>query len=98
MDGVVAAAHFDRIAFKARRTFVTLAPDARSANFKFRPEEQELQCLLRPEAFRPVPNASGAQGWTVGVLAELDLRSLQDALRIAYAHGAAPAGRTRRFT
>lgn len=81
--------HFDRRAFKARVTFVTLAADGLSANFKFAPEDQALKCAVAPEAFRPVAGGWGRSGWTTGVLAKLSLEDLADALRIA--HGAAQA-------
>ncbi len=63
--------HFDRIAFKARVTFATLAPDRLTANLKLAPDEQALKCEVAPDAFSPVPNAWGAQGWTVARLAAL---------------------------
>ncbi len=98
MDRVVVAPHFDRLAFKVARTFVTLAADGLTANFKFTPDEQEFKCLLQPEAFRPIPNAWGRQGWTVGTLAELDLEELRNAIDTAYAHAIGQLGRRRRST
>ncbi len=85
--------HFDRAAFKAVRIYVTLAPDGRTANFKFTPEEQEFKCMLAPEAFTAIPNAWGRQGWTTATLSKLGKAELQDALKIAWAHGAAKKGR-----
>jgi hypothetical protein len=85
LDGTNEAPHFDRAAFRIKRIYVTLAADGRTANFKFSPEEQEFQCGLRPEAFSPVPNAWGRQGWTCGKLAELTLDDLGRALEIAAA-------------
>jgi hypothetical protein len=87
--------HFDRIAFKARVTFATLAPDRLSANLKLAPDEQALKCEVAPDAFSPVPNAWGAQGWTVALLAALSERELQAALALAYAH-AAPKRKAKR--
>lgn len=40
LDGVEAAPHFERTAFKVKRIFVTLAADGRTANFKFTPDER----------------------------------------------------------
>ena len=54
--------HFDRIAFKARVTFATLASDRLTANLKLAPDEQALKCEVAPEAFSRLPNAWGAQG------------------------------------
>jgi hypothetical protein len=95
LDGVTAAPHFDRTAFKAKRIFVTLAADGLTANFKFLPDEQALKCTVMPDAFTPVPNAWGQQGWTVGVLAKLDKTELAAALEMAWQH-AQPAPRKRK--
>lgn len=94
LDGVSSAPHFDRTAFKVKRTFVTLAADGLSANFKFSPDEQALKCAVLPRAFAPVANAWGIQGWTVGILAELNEADLADALEMAWRH-ARPASRKR---
>jgi hypothetical protein len=89
--------HFDRRAFKARVTFVTLAPDALTANFKFAPDEQALKCAVAPDAFSPIPNAWGARGWTVGRLAALSEPELEAALRMCWKHGTEkPARKPRR--
>ena len=45
------APHFDRVAFKVARIYVTLAADGKTANFKFTTDEQEFKCLTSPEAF-----------------------------------------------
>ena len=86
--GVTEYPHFDRRAFKARVTFATLAPDERTANLKFAPDEQALKCEVAPDAFSPIANKWGAQGWTVGRLAALSERELDAALRMAFAHAA----------
>ena len=57
LDGAVAAPHFDRTAFKVKRTFMTLSADRLTANLKFAPDEQALKCTVLSEAFSPVPNA-----------------------------------------
>jgi hypothetical protein len=89
--------HFDRRAFKARVTFVTLAPDGLTANFKFAPDEQALKCAVAPDAFAPLPNAWGARGWTVGRLAALSEAELAAALEMCWKHGATkPERRMRR--
>jgi hypothetical protein len=94
LPGATQHPHFDRTAFKARVTFATLAPDRLSANFKFSPDEQALKCEVAPDAFSALPNAWGAKGWTVGVLAALSEAELDAALKLAYAH-AGPKGRLR---
>ena len=86
LEGTTEHPHFDRAAFKVARIYVTLAADGKTANFKLTPEEQEFKCMLAPEAFSPVPNAWGKQGWTTAILAKLSKAELQDALKIAWAH------------
>jgi len=86
LEGTGAAPHFDRTAFKAARIYATLAPDGLSANFKFSPDEQEFKCMMAPDAFRPIANAWGRQGWTVGTLAALTEAELKDALETAWRH------------
>jgi hypothetical protein len=86
LEGTVQAPHFDRTAFKVARTFVTLASDGRTANFKFAPDEQEFKCMMQPEAFAPIDNAWGRQGWTVATLSKLKVADLGAALETAWAH------------
>ena len=87
LAGTTEAPHFDRAAFKVKRIYVTLASDGRSANFKFTPDEQEFKCMLAPDAFAPIPNAWGRQGWTTATLAKLTAAELKAALEMAWAHG-----------
>lgn len=89
LPGSSEAPHFERAAFRAQRIFVTLAGDGLTANFKFLPEEQELKCLTHRQAFAPVPNAWGKQGWTTAMLANLSVGELEQALKMAHVHGAA---------
>ncbi|MFT4277964.1 MAG: MmcQ/YjbR family DNA-binding protein [Rhodopseudomonas sp.] len=93
LQGTIEAPHFDRIAFKARRIYVTLASDGRTANFKFTPEQQEFKCLTHPAAFSPVPNGWGKRGATTAILAKLSLTELEDALRLAWTAAAAKPSR-----
>jgi hypothetical protein len=86
LEGTTEAPHFDRAAFKVTRIYVTLAADGRTANFKFTPDAQELKCLLAPEAFAPVPNAWGQQGWTTAKLSALSTADLEAALETAWRH------------
>jgi hypothetical protein len=86
LAGTSEAPHFDRAAFKVQRTFVTLAADGRTANFKFTPDEQEFKCMLAPDAFAPIENAWGRQGWTVATLSALSRDDLEAALKAAWAH------------
>ncbi|MBE9603430.1 MmcQ/YjbR family DNA-binding protein [Acetobacteraceae bacterium H6797] len=86
LEGTVEAPHFDRMAFKTRRIYVTLASDGRTANFKFTPEQQAFKCMMAPEIFSPVPNGWGKRGATTAQLARLTEPELEDALRIAWAN------------
>ncbi len=89
--------HFDRRAFKARITFATLALDELSANIKFAPDEQALKCAVAQDAFAPLDNAWGRQGWTRATLAALSEAELRAALEMAWRHAGprAKAGRRR---
>jgi hypothetical protein len=84
LAGTSEAPHFDRTAFKVARTYVTLAADRRTANFKFTPGDQEFKCLLAPDAFQPVAGGWGKMGWTAATLAELSAAELKDALELAW--------------
>ena len=95
LDGTTEAPHFDRTAFKVARIYATLPADGRIANFKFTPDEQEFKCMLAPEAFAPVPNAWGKQGWTTAKLAALSTADLKSALEMAWRH-AVPKKKGRR--
>ena len=88
------SAPFDRTAFKVARTYATLAPDGLT-NLKLAPDEQALKCITAPEAFQPVPNAWGEQGWTTARLAALSRAELRAALELAWRH-AKPRTRARR--
>ena len=84
LKGTAEAPHFDRAAFKVARTYVTLAADGLTANFKFTTDEQALKCLTAPDAFSPVPNAWGRKGWTTATLAALNTAELTRALETAW--------------
>ena len=97
LAGVAEYPHFDRRAFKARITFATLAADELSVNFKFAPDEQALKCAVAPDAFAPVDNAWGRQGWTRATLSALSEPELRAAVEMAWRRGAAkPKGKPRR--
>lgn len=86
LEGTSEAPHFDRAAFKVKRIYATLAADGLTANFKFTPDEQQIKCEMLPDAFSPVQNAWGRQGWTTAVLSELEEADLRDALETAWRH------------
>jgi hypothetical protein len=95
LPGVEDYPHFDRRAFKARVTFATLAPDGRTANLKFSPDEQQWKCTLAPEAFTALANAWGLKGWTCATLAPLSEEELAAALQMAWRHASGPKKRGR---
>jgi hypothetical protein len=86
LEGTTEAPHFDRVAFKVARIYVTLASDGRTANFMFTPDEQEFKCMMAPDAFIPVPNAWGKKGATTATLSKLKPAELKNALEMAWAH------------
>ena len=86
LEGTTVAPHFDRTAFKVQRIFATLAADQQTINLKFAPEQQQEYCQRFPEAFTPVDNAWGRQGWTTLWLEELRPRDLKVALQAAWKH------------
>ncbi|MDQ0468602.1 MmcQ/YjbR family DNA-binding protein [Labrys wisconsinensis] len=96
LEGTVEAPHFDRAAFKAARIYVTLAADGRTANIRFTPDEQEFKCMMAPEAFAPIANAWGRQGWTTMDLSKLGEAELTSVLTTAWSH-AQPAKPKRRI-
>ena len=96
LDGTTEAPHFDRAAFKVARIYVTLAADGKTANFKFKPDEQEFKCMIAPDAFAAIPNGWGRQGWTTATLAKLKVAELKAALEIAYQHALPVKKRKRR--
>jgi hypothetical protein len=89
LAGTTEAPHFDRAAFKVQRTYVTLAADGKTANFKFTLDEQLLKCLTAPEVFAPLPNAWGQQGWTTATLDRMTMPELASALEAAWLHATA---------
>jgi hypothetical protein len=86
LEGTSEAPHFDRAAFKVARIYATLAADGRTANLKFTPDEQALKCMVAVDAFSPVPNAWGQQGWTTVTLDKVTAAELRHALELARAH------------
>ena len=93
LEGTTAAPHFDRTAFKVARIYATLAPDGVTANLKLTIDEQELKCTVAADAFAPVPNAWGKQGWTTVTLSKLTVPELQNALEMAWRHALPTAKR-----
>lgn len=95
LPDVRAEPHIDRIAFKARITFATLAPDRETANLKFTPEHQAFRVMLAPDVFQPVPGGWGRQGWTTMRLSAASEAEIVAALHEAHALAAAKPPRSR---
>jgi len=95
LHGTTEAPHFDRAAFKVHRIYVTLAPDGKTANFNFTPDEQEFKCQLAPEVFTPIGNAWGRSGWTTMTLGAATEEDLRAALEMAHAHAVGKVKRQR---
>ena len=96
LDGTIEAPHFDRAAFKVARIYATLAADGLTANLKFTPDEQEFKCLVAGDAFAPIANAWGRQGWTAVRLDKVDGAELRAALEMAYLHALAKPKKARK--
>lgn len=84
LEGTTEAPHFDRTAFKVKRTYATLAPDGTTANLLFSLDEQEWRCTRAPKAFAPVPGGWGRMGFTTATLSALSAAELTDALTTAW--------------
>jgi hypothetical protein len=62
LEGTISASHFDRTAFKVRRTYATLAPDGKSANIKLTHDEQQLKCEVAPRGIQRHTQRLGQAG------------------------------------
>ena len=89
LPGTTQAPHFERTAFKVRRIYATLAPDGRTANLMYSPDEQVLKCAVAPDAFAALRNAWGARGATAVKLSTLTVTELRAALETAWRHALA---------
>jgi hypothetical protein len=84
LEGVAAAPHVDREAFRAGgRVFATLRSDG-LLNVLLSPEEQEMRCEAAPHVFRPVEGGWGRMGFTTVDLAAADVADVQSALLAAW--------------
>ena len=95
LPGTVAVPHFDRAAFRVERIYATLDAAGLSLNLKLTPDEQEFKAMMSPEAFAPLPNKWGQQGWTSVDLAAVGIEELDAALRLAWEHGQAKTPKKR---
>lgn len=89
LPGVTEAPHFERVAFRVRIIFASLAPDGKTASLLLTPDQQALKCAVAPEVFAPVANKWGQQGWTTVKLAEASKADIEDAIRLAHMNGSA---------
>ena len=51
--------------------------------------------MVAPEAFAPVPNPWGKQGWTTATLSKLSAAELKGALEMAWQHAVAKKSKRR---
>jgi hypothetical protein len=54
--------------------------------FHFHARRTAIQVHDGPDAFVPIPNAWGRQGWTTATLSKLSAEELKNALETAWAH------------
>ena len=87
LEGTTEAPHFERTSFRVKRIYATMPADGKTAYLMLTPDEQEFKCLTAPDAFAPIPNAWGRKGWTIIMLANVSIKELEAALKIAWAHG-----------
>ena len=95
LEGTTSAPHFDRLAYKVRRIYATLAADKQTINLMLTPDEQAFKVMLAPEIYEQIPNGWGRNGATLVRLNRISLEELEAGLRMAWEHGRAtkPRGR-----
>jgi hypothetical protein len=86
-EGVSEQAHFDRLAFRAKRIFASIAPDHKSANLLLTPEDQQLRCAIHSISLSPIPNKWGQRGWTTLDLFSADLGLVHSVVHAAWLNG-----------
>jgi hypothetical protein len=82
--GAAEAPHFERIAFKTKKTFATLDPKGPLACLMLSPVDQSVFCSIDKTIIYPVPNKWGLQGATYFELSKIKKTILKDALQQAY--------------
>jgi hypothetical protein len=86
-DGVSEQQHFDRVAFKAKRIFASIAPDQKTSNLLLSLEDQQLRCTIHATVLSPIPNKWGQRGWTTLNLATADVGLAYSVLHAAWLNG-----------
>jgi len=89
LEGVSAAPHFDRVAFKTRKIFATLGSGSGDMNLMLDPPLQEFYCE-QSAAMSPVPGGWGKSGATQCDLKAVDEKTFLSALKAAHARASAP--------
>jgi hypothetical protein len=87
-NGVSDQPHFDRVAFKAKRIFASIAPNRKSVNLLLTPDEQQLRCAIHSGALSPVANKWVQRGWTTLDLISADLILVNSVVHAAWLNGA----------
>jgi hypothetical protein len=86
-DGVSEQPHFDRVAFKAKRIFASIAADQKTSNLLLSLEDQKLRCTIHSTVLSPVPTKWGERGWTTLNLATADVVLAHSVLHSAWLNG-----------
>ncbi|WP_034492976.1 MmcQ/YjbR family DNA-binding protein [Afifella pfennigii] len=87
LPGTIEITHFDRLAYRRRVIFASLARDGATANMRLPPERQVDLIDRFPHVLQRVDNKWGDRGWStirLGCTTETDLAHL-----LALAHEAA---------
>jgi hypothetical protein len=95
LAGTASAPHFDRLAYKVRRIYATVAAGGNSINLMLSPDAQAFKTMMAPKIYSQIPNAWGRNGATAVNLGAISLPELEAALLMAWEHGRAAKARGR---
>ena len=85
LEGVTTKDHFGSDAFYAnKRIFATVWHEKNTVNLRLDPEKQEHFLGVDGDAFAPVDNAFGKQGWTTVFLDYVDDGDFKAAVKAAH--------------
>jgi hypothetical protein len=87
LDGTTSAPHADRIAFRVRRIYATLAADGKSINVDLTPDEQAFKVMMASEIYSQIPNGWGLRGATTVDLTKISVTELEALLVLCWEHG-----------
>jgi hypothetical protein len=87
LEGTTSAPHADRIAFKVRRIYATLAADGKTINVDLTPDEQAFKVMMAPAIYSQIPNGWGLRGATTVNLGVIGVTELTELLTLCWEHG-----------